>query len=248
MRAVRPGSSSPPNFGRQRRRRVAVGTARGGAGHAEEVTVYSIQPGRGFEQATVVLPTDYAGGLPRDGYSIYRRCQQALHQTCLAHLLRRCREMIEVSGPAAVRFPQTVKEILQQGLQLRDLRDEGEISNHGFAVACGRSEARLDRVLESSYRSAANERLANHLRRERDAIFTVLYCEGLDATDWRAEQAIRPAVVARKLWGGNRTPVGAHTQEILTSVLQTCRLPACRSFAMISNAPRSARATRVETR
>lgn len=190
---------------------------------SEEVTVYSIQPGRGFEQATVVLPGDYAGGLPRDGYSIYRRFQQALHQTCLAHLLRRCREMIEVSGPAAVRFPQTVKEILQQGLQLRDLRHEGEISKHGFAVACGRLEARLDRVLGSSYRSAANERLANHLRRERDAIFTFLYCEGLDATNWRAEQAIRPAVVARKVWGGNRTPVGAHTQEILTSVLQTCR-------------------------
>lgn len=107
-------------------------------------------------------------------------------------------------------------------MQSRDLRDEGEISKHGFAVACGRLEARLDRVLESSYRSAANERLANHLRRERNAIFTFLYCEGLEATNWRAEQAIRPAVVARKVWGGNRTPVGAHTQEILPSVLQTC--------------------------
>jgi hypothetical protein len=31
---------------------------------SEEVTVYSIQPARGFEQATMVLPTDYAGGAP----------------------------------------------------------------------------------------------------------------------------------------------------------------------------------------
>jgi len=37
------------------------------------------------------------------------------------------------------------------------------------------------------------------------------------------EQAIRPAVVARKVWGGNRTPRGAHTQEVLVSLPATCR-------------------------
>jgi hypothetical protein len=57
---------------------------------------------------------------------------------------------------------------------------------------------------------------------ERNWLFTFLYCPGLDATNDRAEQAIRPAVVTRKVWGGNRTPPGAHTQEILASVLRTC--------------------------
>jgi transposase len=190
---------------------------------ASEVTVYSIQPGRGFQQATVVLPADYAGGLPRDGWSVYRRFEQALHQTCLAHLLRRCREMIEVCGPAAARFPETVKGILQEALELRDRRDEGTIGEHDLALGCGRLEARLDRALDSSYRSAANARFAKHLQNERDAVFTFLYCAGLEATNWRAEQAIRPAVVARKVWGGNRTPRGAHTQEILVSLLATCR-------------------------
>jgi hypothetical protein len=37
----------------------------------------------------------------------------------------------------------------------------------------------------------------------------LLYCPGLEATNWRAEQAIRPIVVARKVWGRNRTPCGA---------------------------------------
>jgi len=61
-----------------------------------------------------------------------------------------------------------------------------------------------------------------HLRRERDAMFTFLYCPGLDATNYRAEQAIRPMVVTRKVWGGNRTEPGAHTQSVLVSILQTC--------------------------
>lgn len=39
-----------------------------------------------------------------------------------------------------------------------------------------------------------------HLHREREAIFPFLSCPGLEATNWRAEQALRPAVVARKVW------------------------------------------------
>jgi hypothetical protein len=42
-------------------------------------------------------------------------------------------------------------------------------------------------------------------------------------TNWEVEQAIRPAVVNRKVWGGNRTWAGAHAQELLMSVLETCR-------------------------
>jgi len=38
-----------------------------------QVTVYSIQPGRGFEQAAMVLGADFAGFLVRDGWSIYLR-------------------------------------------------------------------------------------------------------------------------------------------------------------------------------
>jgi transposase len=44
----------------------------------------------------------------------------------------------------------------------------------------------------------------------------------LDATNWRAEQALRPAVVTRKMCGGgNRTARGAQSQQILASVLRT---------------------------
>jgi transposase len=65
--------------------------------------------------------------------------------------------------------------------------------------------------------------LANHLLRERGALFTFLNYPGLEATNWRAEQATRPMVVARKVWGGNRTARGAQIQSILVSFLQTCR-------------------------
>jgi transposase len=133
--------------------------------------------------------------------------------------------MLEVSSAEAAVFPLAVKEILQQGLELRDRYARGQIEEHGLAVATGKLEARLDRLLESPAPadSPANRRLRNHLLGERDAIFTFLYCPGLDATNYRAEQAIRPMVVTRKTWGGNRTASGSHTQSALASILQTCR-------------------------
>lgn len=194
-----------------------------------QITVYSIQDGRGFEQAASVLGADYAGFLVRDGWSVYRQFVHAFHQTCLAHLLRRCREMRMVLGPRTGRFPLQVQSILEQSLCLRDRYDQGQISPRGLAAARGRLEAEMDRLLQADYRRAENQRFANHLRREQDALFSFLHCPGLEATNWRAEQAIRPMVVTRKVWGGNRTPAGARTQSILVSILQTCRQQGRRS-------------------
>lgn len=188
-----------------------------------QATVYSILPGRGFEQAASVLGEDFDGFLVRDGWGVYRQFKAAMHQTCLAHLLRRCREMVEIGPPSRVQLPRAVHTLLLAGLDLRNRRDDQAIGPHGVATAAGRLEARLDRLLRPGYRMPGHRRLIHHLRRERDAVFTFLHCPGLEATNWRAEQAIRPSVVARKVWGGNRTPVGARTQSVLLSLIQTCR-------------------------
>ena len=37
------------------------------------------------------------------------------------------------------------------------------------------------------------------------------------------EQALRPAIVNRKSWGGNRTDAGTRTQQITMSVIRTAR-------------------------
>ena len=52
-------------------------------------------------------------------------------------------------------------------------------------------------------------------------MFAFLWDPSVDATNWRAEQAIRPAVVTRKVCGGNRTRHGADTQQVLASVVRT---------------------------
>ena len=54
-------------------------------------------------------------------------------------------------------------------------------------------------------------------------MFLFLCDPSIDATNWRAEHPIRPAVVTRKVCGGNRTRKGADTQQVLSSVVRNAR-------------------------
>ncbi len=126
-----------------------------------------------------------------------------------------------MATPAAAHFPLRVKAVLEVGLALRDRYHTNAISLHGLRTATGRLEVTRDRLLARTYHDAANRRLAKHLDHERPYLFTFLYCPGLDATNNRAERAIRALVGARKNWGGNRTQNGAHAPAVLTSLLQT---------------------------
>lgn len=197
-------------------------------------TVYSIRRGRGYAEAASVLGEDYAGVLAADGWAPYRRFTRATHQTCLAHLLRRCREMLETAQRGEVRFPRQVQAILQAALAVRDRREAGTISPHGVRVAKGRLEAKIDRLLAGKLTAAANLRFAKHLRRHQDDLFVFLDRQDVEATNWPAEHAIRPAVVNRKSCAGNRTPKGANAQAVLMSMLRTCHQQGLNSIQALS--------------
>ena len=183
-------------------------------------TVYAIRPGRGYVDAATILGTDFDGVLTRDGWAPYRRFVHAHHQTCLAHLLRRCR-LLRADHPRSP-FAARVQQRLQQALALRDRYAAGEMSAHGFASARGRVlEQTLDLLTTTRSAIPAVQRFAAHLTAEAAALFTFLGDPTIDATNWRAEHAIRPAVVMRKVCGGNRSAHGAETQQILASVLRT---------------------------
>ncbi len=105
--------------------------------------------------------------------------------------------------------------LLSDALAARDLPDDER-------VAAARDIARrLDELTAIPHGHPADQRLARHLANERDALLTFLTSIGVDATNWRAEQAIRPAVVNRKVWGGNRTRRGARTQGRMMSFFRT---------------------------
>jgi transposase len=184
-----------------------------------DTTVYRIQAGRGFAEAAAVLGADFGGVLVRDGWAPYRQFTAAVHQTCVAHLLRRCR-LIAGDHPRTT-FATDVQAILRQALTVRDRHHAGAVSAHGLAVARGHLITRLAERLDRPSRVPDVQRFAAHLTREFPAVWSFMFDPTIDATNWRAEHAIRPAVVTRKVWGGNRTWRGADAQQTLGSVIRT---------------------------
>jgi transposase len=184
-------------------------------------TVYLVDEARSFDAATKVLLPDYEGVITRDGWAPYRKYEQATHQTCLAHLLRRASETIEARVQGFSTVPVILKAILLDALALRDLRDQGGIDPRAFEEAVAALDSRMEALLARRGHTEENRRLLKHLRKEAGALLTFLRHEGVDATNYRAEQGIRPGVVNRKVWGGSRTDNGARTHERLVSLLRT---------------------------
>ena len=201
----------------------------------QKVTYYAIRPSRGRDVLEEVLGMDYAGWLTHDGWGPYDGLKEATHQQCLGHLLRRAKNLLEIAVAGAVRFPRAVQAFLQDALDLRNRRDVFSISPHGLAVARGRLASRLQGLLHGNLSHEGNRTFRNHLARHAEQILPFLDLWGLAATNWPAEQAIRPLVANRKVFGGNRTWAGAHAQEILGSLFATCAQRARDSLTFLSN-------------
>lgn len=185
-------------------------------------TCYEIAADRSAAVTQALLEADWEGVMIHDGWSPYDRFKKARHQQCLEHLCRRCQRILHLAQRGAVLFPRQILKLIDQAFATREALERGEIDAdetalRGLALAC-----RLEQLTNGRFRYAPNRRLAKHLKKHIWNWFWFLIEPGIEATNWQAEQAIRPAVVNRKVWGGNRTWRGARAQAVLTSVLQTC--------------------------
>lgn len=188
----------------------------------ERATCYAIDPKRSADALERVIGIGWGGVLAHDGWSSYGRFEAATHQQCLGHVLRRAREMLEGATRGAVRYPRELIGLFTEAIHLRNRHLRGEVTAADLAAAKGGFDGRLKRLAYPWRAVPAYETLSRHLWDHLGDWFVFLERPWVDATNWRAEQAIRPAVVNRKVWGGNRTEAGAKAQGVLMSVLRTC--------------------------
>jgi transposase len=189
----------------------------------ERASAYAIDSQRGADALERVIGADWSGILSHDGFASYDRFGGAIHQSCLAHVLRRVRELLSRATRGAVRFPRQVIALLTEAIHERNT---GAWVSWPDAQRDRRRAEFDDRLLALvSRRRGVPEyaTLSKHLRNHLEQWFAFVFDPRVEPTNWKAEQAIRPAVVNRKVWGGNRTRAGADTQQALMSVFETCR-------------------------
>jgi transposase len=188
----------------------------------DDLTCYVISPRRNADALEQVLGIDWDGVLIHDGFASYDRFWAACHQQCLAHPLRRAHDLEQMQAGAAKRFPRQVIALFREALAVRDAYVAGEGDADLLPVVHARRVDELQALTERPRTNAANDTLARHLWVHAEQWFAFLRDPSIPATNHRAEQALRPAVVNRKVWGGNRTEAGAEAQGIVASVLRTC--------------------------
>src|SRR6202171_475107 len=190
---------------------------------AERATCYAIDPHRKADVLERLIGIDWSGTMVHDGFASYDRFEAATHQQCLGHVLRRVRELEAKATRGAVHYPRKLIALFTAAIHLRNQHHKGQVSAEQLAQARKEFDWQLRHLAWPAREVPAYETLSAHLWKHLDEWFTFLSHPEVEPTNWEAEQAIRPAVVNRKVWGGNRTWAGARAQEVLMSVLETCR-------------------------
>jgi hypothetical protein len=182
-------------------------------------TVYHVDLSRGRDVVLQMLGDDFAGVLVSDCLASYENLPYPM-QKCYAHHLKAIATAREARPPDRRLFFDELADLLKSAIAFGRLRED--LPPEETVRVRRHLDARADALILPVRADPEEERVAARLRKRRHWLFTFLDRPGVEPTNNRAERALRPAVIARKLSCGNKTDRGRHTWEILASLTATC--------------------------
>lgn len=197
------------------------------------VAFFRLLPGRSRKDFEALIGT-WTGILISDDYGLYRKWAN-LHQTCLAHLIRKAQKLAESADPVLANFGRRIRAELK--LACRMGRPE-----HGPPTA-GQWQAHYMRVVKLLFdhneRTDDAGKLARALVRQLDSLWVFLEVHGVDPTNNHAERTLRYPVTLRQHGQGTKSDKGETWIERILSVRETCRLRGQRCFPVLVDALRA---------
>jgi transposase len=189
-----------------------------------EIAVYQVRPQHRNEEVREVIGDDFPGILGCDRGKSYdaEELDRVKQQKCLSHLIRNTQEVEPRQSGRALQFPRQLRELLRQGLVLARRRPEREDQQFQQHVA-ELDQALDDLLLDRTLRNRDNQRLLDGIgaQHDRNNLLRFLSDPRVEPTNNRAERALRPAVIRRKVSQCSKTEPGARAFEAFLSVLQT---------------------------
>lgn len=221
----------------------------------QDIAFYLVDPSRGGDVALAIFGENWPGNLVADGYGGYNPVNPASRQSCLAHLSRNAKEIIQeinllpdkLKDCTPISFCASLRDFLSACCKLGQARNSGRIT---FAKARAHKPAlqrRLDAICRSQLKYPKAENLRQRLidpTRDANRIFTFLDINGMEPTNNHAEQSLRLPVIFRKISFGNRSILGAQTFSTNLSLIVTAkrqnRDPLAFLYALLLNGPSKA--------
>lgn len=185
-----------------------------------ELTVYVVVQSRAAAVALQVIGPDFAGVLVSDCLAIYDDLNR-LQQKCYSHHLKAVSEACQTHPQHGEGYLLEVRALLRTAIWLKALQAQAEPER--FEVCRRNLHLRAQALLDSPRAQPQEEKVRMRLWKQRDHLFTFLERAEVPATNNLAERQLRPAVIARKISCGNKTPKGAQAWQVLVSLAATCR-------------------------
>jgi transposase len=187
-------------------------------------TVYQVRERHRNEEVREVVPAEYEGVLVTDRGRSYDAIELAgvRQQKCLAHIQRSLSEVLEHQHGKARAFGSRLKDLFRQALDLWHAYHQGKRT--GFAAQAQQLHHAITHHLrDRPLKDPNNQRLLNELgwHNDRGNLLRFLDDPRIEPTNNRAERALRPAVIARKVAQCSKTPRGAQAFAAFTSVVRT---------------------------
>jgi hypothetical protein len=190
----------------------------------DTVTVYQIRPRHRHDEVQEVIPADYPGVMVTDRGRSYdaQAFDHVRQQKCLAHIQRSLSDVLATKTGRARDFGAGLKGLLQDAVQLWHASRQGTVPDVLTAAKALQEELSYQ-LRDRRRREPDNQRLRNELGWHHDRGNLVRFLEDprIEPTNNRAERALRPAVIVRKVSQGSKNGRGTHAFATVTSVVRT---------------------------
>ena len=190
----------------------------------DEATVYQVRARHRNEEVREVVPSDYGGVMVTDRGRSYdgQALSGVKQQKCLAHVLRSISEVVQTKTGRGRSFGKGLCRLLREAMDLRGAYHRGEASDFGAQAERLKGEVSYH-LRDRPMADADNYRLQNELgwHNDRGNLLRFLDDPSIEPTNNRAERALRPAVIARKVSHCSKSVEGADAFSAFTSVIRS---------------------------
>lgn len=201
---------------------------------SRRLALYHIDRHRSSQVAQSILGDQFGGVLHADGYEAYNAVNAKDRQTCLAHLIRKAKEIkqeILLKKPRyrdirSIRFCNRIASLFKKTCELGQKFNSAQISYDKADVFQHRLYSALNTICTGRLADDKAETLRKRLlnpKKEYHRLFTFLKYPEVQPTNNQAEQSLRNMVIFRKICFGTRSAQGSYSHSVLPSLLMTAK-------------------------
>jgi transposase len=197
-------------------------------------TLYQVRDSRASAVVTDVLSPDYNGVLVSDCLNIYDSVPFRRKHKCIAHHQKAIREQLDSPGLGDRTYLESWKSLFTQVCGVWRVWES--LPTEARVAATRNYRVRCEELLSRQLTQAEDVRIGNRLGKQREYLLGCLeHGREVEPTNNRAERALRPAVIARKVSCGNKTTRGKRTWERLASLVTTWTQRGLQAITQLAN-------------